>query len=209
MLERGLSGCFVTFDSGAEASALNSAILQPTESEHHWGRIIRELYELRSVAEDEVWRVCDEGAKELALFANFVLRQLTSCAAPEHLVVPAWAERVWRMTLLLHLLKGRRGAVISAGTAWQAIRLAAWYLGRQVRLLPNSGAKSVSGELFKAKVLKKIRTKAPVSDHTLLRSFHRMSGAKLAETVADLVGEGLVRRENGKLVDSGRANASV
>src|SRR5207249_9941764 len=121
LLERGLSGCFVTFDSGAEASALNSAILQPTESEFHWERIIRELYELRSAAEDEVWRVCEEGAKDLALFANFVLSQLASCAAPEHLLVPAWSERAWRMTLLLHLLNGRRGAVISAGTAWQAI----------------------------------------------------------------------------------------
>jgi DNA-binding HxlR family transcriptional regulator len=54
--------------------------------------------------------------------------------------------------------------------------------------------------LFKAKVLKKIRTKAPVSDHALLRSFHRMSMAKLAKTVTELVEEGLVRRENGKLI---------
>jgi hypothetical protein len=131
-LEDGLSACFVMFDSEAEAEALNGAILQPTEGEGHWEQTIRGLFEWRLSAEEQVFRVCDEGAQQLGLFANFV----RSCISAEDALVPSWAERAWRLTLLLHVLDGGRYAVIGVETVWNAIRLAAWYLG-QVRLLPN------------------------------------------------------------------------
>jgi hypothetical protein len=195
-VENGVSPCFIIFDSTTEPAELTSDVLPPNEAELGWERTIHEMFERRTRMEDEVGRLCEEGTEELARFEEFVRSRIR----PECVVVPVWVDRVWRMTLELHMLSGPTGGVIGADRAWNAVRLSAWYLGRQVRLLPNSSAKSVSGELFKAKVLKKIRTKAPVSEHTLLRSFHRMSMAKLAETVTELVGEGLVRRENGKLI---------
>ena len=118
---------------------------------------------------------------------------------------------MWRITLQLHVLSEAKGTVIGADRTWDAIRLSAWYLGRQIRLLPGSSAKCDSAnKLSKNAVLQKIRTKAPVSDHQLLRSFHRATKAQLAPVVTELRHDGLVRRdENGKLVVAERTNGRV
>jgi len=206
LLENGLSPCFILFDSESESSALTGAVLQPSEGALDWERMVRELFECRSSAEEQVWQVCDKGAELFARFANFV----RSHTPPEYPVVPAWADRVWRMTLLLHLLNQRRGAVIETDTAWHAIRLAAWYLGRQLRLLPKPGPERRAGGLSKNRVLEKIRKKGPVSERELLHSFHRMSKAELAPVVAELLRDGLVRwDENKKLVVSEIQKAAV
>jgi len=126
-VENGLSPCFIIFDSTTEPAELTSAVLPPSEAALEWERTICGLFERRARMEDEVWRLWEEGTEELARFEEFVRSRIR----PECVVVPVWVDRVWRMTLELHMLSGPTGGVIGADRAWNAIRLSAWYLGRQ------------------------------------------------------------------------------
>jgi len=189
--------CYQRYKNGDVEVQLTNARLEPSRGELEWEQILRDIFRWRSAARDQVWRVCAEGAHLLAYFHNFMMDQLAATTAQRVLDGARMdGTGLENDGVTLYLLSGQSDLVIGTETAWNALLLCAWYLGRQVRLLPGHRIKPVSKDVSKEDLMETIRSKGHVTDAQLLHSFHRLSASARDRMLKELADEGRVRRDD-------------
>jgi len=191
-----------TMGGGAEKA---SGAIEELPHEKVWKDAVEGLWDFRSCQTGVVYSLSQEAEKRLGDFAASIGEALAALPAHFRPHVVWLPELAWRMALLLWILSFEGETVISEAVAADAVELTRWLGMKHLETLlrpagHTDGAAATDSKDPLKVMLRKIRTKGPLTRRQLRRSFDDQRTEWFDPLLDHLLESGQVRcDEHGKL----------